>query len=236
MYLFLITRGDLISFLPKGGTVAEIGVAEGAFSRAIIEKSAPKCLHLIDPWKEFDDAYADDVNNKKQAEMDERAAAVRQLFDAQITQGQVKIHRCTSAEALDRFEDGALDWVYIDGNHTYEAVRGDLSNYWDKVGDDGFILGHDYTNHAAYRAMGFGVVEAVNEFCSEKQTPILILTFDAEPTYLLAKNPDAEVTQWLLGTLMQSIHFIEIRDFPGRGMIHKQAQFPSGKTRDFLSF
>jgi len=236
MYLFLITRGDLISFLPKGGTVAEIGVAEGTFSREIIEKSSPKCLHLIDPWKEFDDAYADDVNNKKQAEMDERAAAVRQLFDAEITQGQVEIHRCTSEEALDRIDDGALDWVYIDGNHTYEAVLEDLSGYWDKVGGDGFILGHDYTNHAAYRAMGFGVVEAVNAFCSDKQTPILILTYDPEPTDLLAKNPDAEVTHWLLGTLMQSFHFIEIRDFPDRGMVHKQAQFPGGKTRDFLSF
>ncbi len=236
MYLFLITREDLLHFLPKNGDVAEIGVAEGGFSKQILATATPRKLHLIDPWQEFADDYAKDANNRPQTEMDTRADAVRQMFDAEITAGQVEIHRATSTDALPAFADASLDWVYIDGNHTYEAVSEDLRSYWPKVRDDGFLLGHDYTNHAVYRAMGFGVVEAVNEFSGAAQTPIMLLTYDAEPTYLLAKNPNAENTHRLLGLMMQRAHFFEIRDFPERGMQHKQVQFPDGGKKNFFSF
>ncbi len=53
-----------------------------------------------------------------------------------------------------------VDFVYIDGDHSYEAVRKDL-NIWDdktKI----MLSGHDYSSNEP------GVIRAVNEFCRLK--------------------------------------------------------------------
>ena len=39
--------------------------------------------------------------------------------------------------------DGGFDALFIDGNHSYEYVKKDLENYWDKVRDGGIIALHD---------------------------------------------------------------------------------------------
>jgi hypothetical protein len=43
-------RVELLSALPQGGVVGEVGVFKGNFSRRILEIVAPERLHLIDPW------------------------------------------------------------------------------------------------------------------------------------------------------------------------------------------
>ena len=37
-----------------------------------------------------------------------------------------------------------FDFLYIDGNHRYEAVKSDLINYYPRVKKGGIISGHDY--------------------------------------------------------------------------------------------
>jgi predicted O-methyltransferase YrrM len=54
-----------------------------------------------------------------------------------------------------------VDFVYIDGLHTYEQVKKDIQNYLPLIKKGGFIGGHDY--HPAWQ----GVVEAVNELLGE---------------------------------------------------------------------
>jgi predicted O-methyltransferase YrrM len=66
----------------------------------------------------------------------------------------------TSDDAASDFEDGSFDFVYIDGIHTYEAVKKDIVNYLPKVKKGGVIGGHDYTNQIEHLV---GVYEAVNE-------------------------------------------------------------------------
>ena len=39
---------------------------------------------------------------------------------------------------------GEVAMVYIDANHSYEAVKEDVCNYWPKVKVGGFMCGHDY--------------------------------------------------------------------------------------------
>jgi len=64
MFLFFNPREDFLLQLPKGGTVAEIGVASGDFSDQILDRSSPEKLHLIDPWiYQKDDDYQKDPNN-----------------------------------------------------------------------------------------------------------------------------------------------------------------------------
>lgn len=61
-----------------------------------------------------------------------------------------------SAAAASEFEDGSLDFVFIDADHSYEAVRRDIDAWRSKVKPGGWFGGHDYNRKF------FGVVRAVD--------------------------------------------------------------------------
>ena len=50
-------RTEMLRRMPKNGRVAEVGVANGDFSRQILDIFQPMELHLIDPW--IDESVAD---------------------------------------------------------------------------------------------------------------------------------------------------------------------------------
>jgi hypothetical protein len=51
----------------------------------------------------------------------------------------------TSVEAATMFADHSVDVVFIDAEHTYEAVRADIAAWLPKVlTETGIIAGHDY--------------------------------------------------------------------------------------------
>ena len=140
-------RDFLFEYLPKGGAAAEIGVHLGDFARRLLDLARPDQLHLIDPWRRREEAayaaawYGEAVT---QAELDRRHAHVTERFGPEIAAGRVVIHRAASAEALEGFADGALDWIYIDGDHCESAVARDLALALQKVRPGGLILGDDY--------------------------------------------------------------------------------------------
>lgn len=53
--------------------------------------------------------------------------------------------------------DSKVDFVYIDGLHTYDQVKKDIANYKPLIKENGFIGGHDY--HPVWQ----GVMDAINE-------------------------------------------------------------------------
>ena len=59
-------------------------------------------------------------------------------------------------------EPKTLDWVYVDGDHTYDGCMKDLQAVKELVKDDGMILGHDY-RPAWRKRPDWGVVESVND-------------------------------------------------------------------------
>jgi len=61
-----------------------------------------------------------------------------------------------------------LDFVYIDGDHSYENVKLDLNLWYPKLKLYGVLGGDDY-GHIS----GRGVVKAVNEFSFEKKEVIM---------------------------------------------------------------
>jgi len=62
-----------------------------------------------------------------------------------------------SFEAINYVPD-KVSFVYIDGNHKYNAVKEDIKNYLPKIISGGFIGGHDYQNSG-----NIEVEPAVNE-------------------------------------------------------------------------
>jgi predicted O-methyltransferase YrrM len=41
--------------------------------------------------------------------------------------------------------DNSLDFIFIDGDHTTDAVLQDIRDYYPKLKDTGIMLGHDYS-------------------------------------------------------------------------------------------
>ena len=66
----------------------------------------------------------------------------------------------TSNEACEVLKFNEFDFIYIDGLHTYEGVKTDITNYLPLVKKGGVIGGHDYTDKIPHLV---GVYEAVNE-------------------------------------------------------------------------
>lgn len=169
-------RCKLLTLMPSNGTVAEIGVDEGNYSEQILRFSQPKILHLVDAWGSK--RFGDDKFNK-----------VQSRFAAEVERGQVVIHRGVSWDELQKLPDGYFDWIYLDTSHAYEDTVKELEVCRLKVRSDGLISGHDYTIGNIKKALRYGVIEAVNEFCINYDWEMIYLTHEPSRylTYVLRK-------------------------------------------------
>lgn len=70
------------------------------------------------------------------------------------------IIRATSREAAREFDDNFFDFVFIDGDHSYEGVKEDIHLWLPKTKK--LLCGHDYGNQRNRLGI-FGVDRAVNE-------------------------------------------------------------------------
>ena len=61
-----------------------------------------------------------------------------------------------SVEVSNKYEDGSLDFIFIDGDHLYESVKQDIMAWLPKLKPDGIMAGDDYN-------VFDGVTNAVNE-------------------------------------------------------------------------
>jgi hypothetical protein len=163
--------------LPRASVGAEIGVWRGDFSARILRSARPAKLHLIDPWEFMSgEAYRDAWYGGKlaadQDAMDRLHDGVVRRFAREVATGVVEVHRCTSAEASSRFPAAYFDWVYVDGNHLYEAVRADLELFDQKLKAGGLLAGDDYGLPGWWDD---GVTRAVDELVADGSYEVVAL-------------------------------------------------------------
>jgi hypothetical protein len=65
--------------------------------------------------------------------------------------------RKPSLEAVTRYQDASLDFVFIDAAHDYDSVKADILAWKPKVKPGGYLGGHDYNGCFP------GVIDAVHE-------------------------------------------------------------------------
>jgi hypothetical protein len=103
-----------------------------AFCQANAKITDPARCFAVDTWQGDEHAgkYDDSVfhNVKK----------LNQRYEQFST-----LLRCRFDEALNKFEDGTVDLLHIDGLHTYEAVSQDFYSWLPKISDRGVVLFHD---------------------------------------------------------------------------------------------
>ena len=150
----------------------EIGVYEGDNAAKILNFLNIKKLYLVDPWREYVNNldYGKIVDNQKT--QDERYEFVKKRFQKN---SEVEILRMDSAAAVKLFPDNFFDFIYIDGDHSYEAVKNDLHMWHPKLKKYGVMCGDDFSHIS-----GRGVIEAVQEFSFEKK--LIIQTMGSKDT------------------------------------------------------
>ena len=159
-------REHVLTLLPKGGTGAEIGVWNGDFSARILEVASPSKLHLIDPFKAQDKPeYAEAwYSVHSVADVDAIRSRVERRFSGELNSGRVHLHIARSQDVLPGFPEGSLDFIYIDGDHTYRAVKQDLLLGFQACRPGALICLDDYETGKWWQD---GVVKASHEFLGE---------------------------------------------------------------------
>jgi len=174
-----MTRAQYIASLPEGTIGAEIGVLEGEFSADILATPVKK-LYLVDPWKHYETGYNDGANIN-QGGQDCRFRNVTAKF-ANEPRAIILREESGSPAVLESLQD--VDWVYIDANHSYEAVWNDLTWYSEMC--DHLML-HDYCENEITRKHGWGVVRAVGDWLAVSGWKKVLVTDDEWPTVVLKK-------------------------------------------------
>ena len=54
--------------------------------------------------------------------------------------GHYKLHKMTSDDAVKQYADASIDFLMVDGDHSYEAVKKDIENYLPKMRSGGLIV------------------------------------------------------------------------------------------------
>lgn len=169
LFLDVMNIGNFIAATPRPMTLflkeylkdeallgVEIGTAEGSNALSILQELLIKKLFLIDPYILYAEA-GQPISFKETSFEEAYVIAQKRLSKFQ----QVTFIKKTSEDAV-KDVDEPLDFVYLDGNHSYEYVKNDIALYYPLVKLGGVIGGHDYTPY--YHSE---VVQAVNEFVEE---------------------------------------------------------------------
>lgn len=134
--------------------LAEIGVGYGGNAENILNNRNVEILYGVDPFTH--DENADSVMNVSQEDFDDIYKFVTKKLSP--FNDRLKLIRKPSVGATDDVPDN-LDFIYIDGDHSYQGVFDDLCAWFKKVRVGGIIAGHDY-DHPALP----GIKKAVDEF------------------------------------------------------------------------
>jgi hypothetical protein len=142
---------DAVRNVPIGGVLVEVGVWKGrsaAFMAVEIANSRKNlAFHCVDLW-EATPIPASDYEAASFEEFKKTMTPAQGLYQAHISPSDV---------AASLFRDRSVDFVFIDADHSYEAVRRDILAWLPKVKVGGTLAGHDYEPYYP------GVIRAVDE-------------------------------------------------------------------------
>jgi hypothetical protein len=161
--LELASRGDLAALLPRDAVGCELGVWKGDHAEDLLRNARPRELHLVDNW-----SWPKDLDAVAET------ARIRSRFAPEIAAGQVYVHPMSFAEYFASIRDRSLDWVYVDGSHSYADVSRDVWQAWSKIRIGGILCGHDFAIRP--EVWGTGVCRAVLEVVQNRAGTLLALS------------------------------------------------------------
>jgi hypothetical protein len=186
-----MTRIDLAKLFAELGFTegAEIGVFVGEYADVLLHVIPKLHLRCVDSWAWSRAGERGHWNTYFGSKHHGRPYKIHQQnYDATLKRltpyPGAEIMRMLSHEAAALVPDGALDFVYIDAEHTYDACLADLRAWSPKVRSGGIVSGDDYRyvdprRSKRWRPAFRGVNQAVEEFSVEQQIAEWFYTSDA---------------------------------------------------------
>ena len=162
--------------------ICEIGVWDGFNLKNLLKSKANK-VYGVDPYCfEF-------INDKKiKYTINEINIIFNEVKKLEVIFKNLKIIKKKSEEAVNFFNDNYFDFIYIDGNHTYDYVKNDLNLWFPKLKLNGILAGHDYCNYTFKNGEKFGVIKAVNEFSIKNNLKFYLTDQDEIPSWIFLKQ------------------------------------------------
>jgi hypothetical protein len=136
---------DVLATLPENATIVELGCWRGKSSSflavEVMKANKNFNLHFVDTWGGSPEHYTDQnlVDEINEDKIYNEFISNLSKVDTPYT-----IHRMTSLEAAEAFENNSVDFVFFDTNHSYGYVTKELKAWFPKVKKLGVMAGHDY--------------------------------------------------------------------------------------------
>jgi hypothetical protein len=165
-------------------TCVEVGIGYGFHAKEILDNTSVEKLYLVDPMRYYpNDGFATDVL---------KYGGFEKLFkniklNLSVYEDRYTWYRKQSLSVTqEEIPDESIDAIFIDADHSYEAVSKDLPFWWKKLRPGGWLLGDDYNTFFP------GTIKAVNEFASNNKLQLEFLTKpnNSYLIYKFVKNED----------------------------------------------
>ena len=137
----------------------EIGVRGGEYSELIMKNNPNLVMWGIDPYEPHT-GYRD---IQRHTTFNKYLEEAHQRLDKYLNYYFIKDY---SSNALKQFADNSLDFVYIDGDHSFYEVTHDIEFWSRKVRPGGIISGDDYFKHRGQS--NIDVYQVVNAYTDAK--------------------------------------------------------------------
>ena len=160
----------------------ELGVHRGAMSAALLHEFPHLTLHMVDAWSAYDAGhpYRESGDGCAKFTAKEQEDNMQEAIDSTLFADERRwIHDVSTKEffeaneRLGRIKPESLCFVFIDADHTYEAVKHDIEKSWPLIRPGGLLCGHDYGHPRDKRGI-WGVARAVTEFAYAQSPPVRI--------------------------------------------------------------
>lgn len=117
----------------------EVGTEKGIYAEILCKANPNLHLYCVDPWKVYDHNLGYHIGTTQEQFDTFYKETIERLRPYKAT-----LIKEMSMDAVQKFENGSLDFVYIDANHRLEYVIKDIVEWAKKVRPGGIVAGHDY--------------------------------------------------------------------------------------------
>lgn len=155
----------------------EIGVQRGIYSESLCRANPQMKIYGVDPWISAETEQGNPADKRTENSTSQKTCdrLYREAVNRLKVYPKYHILKEYSVDAVKRFEDESLDFVYIDGNHQDDFVVQDIEVWSKKVRLGGIVSGHDYYNTIESAKGQLHIENVVNKYVTEHNiTPLII--------------------------------------------------------------
>lgn len=149
---------------------AELGIFCGELSAELLRNRADLSLYMVDAWGDYPESFSESPDfHATLTEQEQGRAQAMAMNAVEFAGNRAMVINKRTTEAARQIQDGSLDFVFIDADHSYEGCKSDIDAWLPKLRAGGLLCGHDYQNP---EYAWYGVQRAVDEFAAQHGLPI----------------------------------------------------------------